>query len=145
MQISEITAVIRRELERRGTNAYRAAVDAGLPQNAIRSVLRGREPGSERLAEICRALELEFYVGPPRGHRQETIQEADGTPELPAGEPQWVERLHAGLQELKAQLAVAHEDIKALRRQIGPQQEPPPEALDAPAVAGHTGSRSTDS
>jgi len=130
MQISEITAVIRRELERRGTNAYRTAVDAGLPQNAIRSVLRGREPGSDRLAEICRALELEFYVGPPRGHRQETIQEVDGTPELPAGEPQWVERLQYGLQELKAQLAVAHEDIKALRRQLGPQQEPPPEALD---------------
>lgn len=120
MQISEIVSVIRRELERRGTNAYRAAVDAGLPQNAIRSVLRGREPGSERLAEICRALELEFYVGPPREHHQETIREVDGTPELPAGEPQWVERLQAGLQELKAQLASCQGEIEALRRQIGP-------------------------
>lgn len=120
MQISEIAAVIRRELERRGTNAYRAAVDAGLPQNAIRSVLQGREPGSERLAEICRALELEFYVGPPRGHHQETTQEVGGTPELPAGEPQWVERLQAGLRELKTQLASCQAEIGALRRQIGP-------------------------
>ena len=141
MQVSEIAAVIRQELERRGTNAYRAAVDAGLPQNAIRSVLRGREPGSERLAEICRALQLEFYVGPPRGHQEKPSE----TPESSADDPQWVDRLHAGLQELKAQLAVAHEDIKALRRQIGPQQEPRPESPDAPAVAGHTGSRSTDS
>ncbi len=128
MQISEIAAVIRRELERRGTNAYRAAVDAGLPQNAIRSVLRGREPGSERLAEICRVLELEFYVGPPRGHREETIRDVAGNPEAPADDPQWVERLHAGLQELKAQLASCQAEIEALRRQIGPHSEPRPEA-----------------
>ena len=115
MQVSEIAAVIRRELEHRGTNAYRAAVDAGLPQNAIRSVLRGREPGSDRLAEICRARELEFYVGPPRGHHEVTSE----APESFAGDPRWVGRLHAGLRELKAQLASAHEEIRALRRQIG--------------------------
>ena len=120
MQISEIAALIRGELERRGTNAYRAAVDAGLPQNAIRSILQGREPGSERLAEICRALDLEFYVGPSKGQHEETIQEVDGTPELPSGDPQWVERLEAGLQELKTQLASCQAEIEALRRQIGP-------------------------
>ena len=120
MQISEIAAVIRRELERRGTNAYRAAVDAGLPQNAIRSVLRGREPGSERLAEICRALGLEFYVGPPRAHPGETIQEGSGAPESEVEDPQWVGQLLAGLQELKAQLAASQAELEALRRQIGP-------------------------
>ncbi len=119
MQISEIADVIRRELERRGTNAYRAAVDAGLPQNAIRSVLRGREPGSERLAEICQALELEFYVGPPKSHHEETIQEVSRTPESVAEDPRWVTQLHAGLQELKAQLASSQAEIEALRRQIG--------------------------
>ena len=118
MQISEIAAVIRRELERRGTNAYRAAVDAGLPQNAIRSVLRGREPGSERLAEICRALGLEFYVGPPRAHPGETIQEGSGAPESEVENPQWVGQLLAGLQELKAQLAASQAELEALRRQI---------------------------
>ena len=126
MQISEIAAVIRRELERRGTNAYRAAVDAGLPQNAIRSVLRGREPGSERLAEICRALELEFYVGPPRGHHDETIQAVSETPESSTENPQWVDQLHAGLLDLKAQLASSQAEIEALRRQIGPHSEPRP-------------------
>ena len=120
MQILEIAAVIRRELERRGTNAYRAAVDAGLPQNAIRSVLRGREPGSERLAEICRALGLEFYVGPPRAHQDETIREGRGAPESEDENPQWVGQLLAGLQELKAQLAASQAELEALRRQIGP-------------------------
>jgi len=115
MQLSEIAAVIRRELERRGTNAYRAAVDSGLPQNAIRSVLRGRDPGSERLAEICRALELEFYVGPPRGRHEETSE----PPESSAEDPHWVSRLHSGMQDLKARLACAHEEIKELRRQMG--------------------------
>ena len=119
MQISEIVAVIRQELERRRTNAYRAAVDAGLPQNAIRSVLRGREPGSERLAEICRALELEFYVGPPRTDPGETIQEGSGTPESDVEDPQWVSQLLAGFQELKAQLALSQAEMEALRRQVG--------------------------
>ena len=117
--MSEIAAVIHRELERRGTNAYRAAMDAGLPQNAIRSVLRGREPGSERLAEICRALELEFYVGPPRTDPGETIQEGSGTPEAEVEYPHWVGQLLAGIQELKAQLALSQAELEALRRQVG--------------------------
>lgn len=43
------------------------AVRAGLPRNAIRNVLDGHEPTAGRLAAICDALGLEFYVGPPRG------------------------------------------------------------------------------
>ncbi len=41
-------------------------MDAGLPGNAVRHLLDGHEPKSGRLAEICRALGLEFYIGPPR-------------------------------------------------------------------------------
>ena len=63
----DIIEIIRRELERRGTNPFRAAKEAGLPGNAIRYVLDGHEPKVGRLANICDALSLEFYIGPPRG------------------------------------------------------------------------------
>ncbi len=66
MHPKEIARIIRRELDRRGTTAYRACLGAGLPGNAIRYALEGRATKSERLAEICEALDLEFYIGPPR-------------------------------------------------------------------------------
>ena len=66
MDMQTIVAIIREELDRRGTTPFRAAVDAGLPDNAIRYVLEGRQPKSERLAAICAALDLDFYIGPPR-------------------------------------------------------------------------------
>ncbi len=40
-----------------------------MPDDALRSALRGHEPKAGRLAEICRALGLEFYIGPPRAGR----------------------------------------------------------------------------
>ena len=61
-----VTALIREELERQNLNPFRAAMRANLPENAIRTVLSGREPRAGRLAEICDALGLEFYIGPPR-------------------------------------------------------------------------------
>ena len=42
------------------------AIRAGLPRDAISRVLRGHEPRFTRIAEICDALDLEFYIGPPR-------------------------------------------------------------------------------
>ena len=59
-------AIVEKQLARRGTSAIRAALGAGLTRDAIRSVLRGRSPSVDRAAEICEALDLEFYVGPPR-------------------------------------------------------------------------------
>jgi len=46
-------------------------------------VLRGRSPSVERTAEICRALGLEFYIGPRRdeGTSIEKINRALGLPE----------------------------------------------------------------
>ena len=49
-----------------GASSITSAVEAGLNRDAIRSVLRGRKPSVERAAEICDALGLELYVGPPR-------------------------------------------------------------------------------
>ena len=58
--------IVEKQLTRRGTSAIRAALGAGLTRDAIRSVLRGRTPSVDRAAEICDALDLEFYIGPPR-------------------------------------------------------------------------------
>ena len=66
MRPSDIVSVIRQALAEKGTTAYRASLDAGLPGNAIRYALEARATKSDRLAEICDALGLEFYVGPPR-------------------------------------------------------------------------------
>lgn len=38
-----------------------------MSDNSIRYVLEGREPKLGKLIQICDALGLEFYVGPPRG------------------------------------------------------------------------------
>ena len=55
-------AAIRGEVRRRGWSALRTAREAGLPDNAIRYLLEGREPRLGRLIEICKALDLELYV-----------------------------------------------------------------------------------
>ena len=67
MDPKQIAGVIRRSLDEQGLSPFRAAIDARLPENAIRTVLSGHEPKLGRLAEICDALGLELYVGPPRG------------------------------------------------------------------------------
>ena len=72
MELPDITAAIRSEIEARGTNPYRAAKDARLPENSIRYMLEGHEPRAGRLIEICHALGLELYVGPPRKMGAET-------------------------------------------------------------------------
>ena len=73
--------IVEKQLTRRGTSAIRAALGAGLTRDAIRSVLRGRSPSVDRAAEICEALDLEFYIGPPRsGTRSgESASQAPGS------------------------------------------------------------------
>lgn len=66
MDREEIRAAVVDALRQSGRSPYRAAVDAGLPDDAIRHMLAGHEPGATRLAQICAAVGLEFYVGPPR-------------------------------------------------------------------------------
>ena len=71
----DFAEAIRRRLAERGQSQYRAALGGGLPQDAIRSVLNGHAPRLKRVEEICRALGLELYIGPPR----DVQFEADGT------------------------------------------------------------------
>ncbi len=70
----DFAEAVRRRLEERGQSRYRAAVNSGLPQDAIRSVLNGHVPRLNRAEQICRALGLELYIGPAR----DVQVEADG-------------------------------------------------------------------
>ena len=68
MDREEIADVIEAEIERRGWNSYRAAVESALPEDAFRYLKQGRNVGIGRLSQMCDALGLELYVGPPRAH-----------------------------------------------------------------------------
>ena len=74
MTTIDFAEAVRRRLAEKGQSQYRAAVNSGLPQDAIRSVLNGHVPRLNRVEQICRALGLELYIGPPR----DVQVEADG-------------------------------------------------------------------
>ena len=62
-----------REVERavraRGWSARQASMKAVGTPELIRSMRRGRVPSVERVEALCRVLDLEFYIGPPRDER----------------------------------------------------------------------------
>ena len=70
----DFAEAVRRRLAERGQSQYRAAVNSGLPQDAIRAVLNGHVPRLTRAEQICRALGMELYIGPSR----DVQVEADG-------------------------------------------------------------------
>ena len=60
---------IRDRLNALETNAFAVEKKYGLPEDAIRSILKGgRKSGTSinRAQEICAALGIELYIGPPR-------------------------------------------------------------------------------
>ena len=70
--------VIAAHSRRHNASPITEAVNAGLNRDAIRSVLRGRVPSVRHAAEICDALDLEFYASPPRA------EAGDGAAALPS-------------------------------------------------------------
>lgn len=66
MQEADIVAAIRAAVEAQGGKRHAIERTHGLPQDAIRGIERGHEPGAFKLLNVCRALGLEFYVGKPR-------------------------------------------------------------------------------
>ncbi len=88
MDETEIVAAIQAAIRRKGTNPSRLAKENGWSVNAVRYILEGRRPSSSRLAEVCKALGLEFYVGPPR---------------MPGGSQLNAERLADELERLAAE------------------------------------------
>lgn len=62
---ADFRRLIEKALRARGVSAIRAARSAGISRDAIRSVLRGRSPSFDRVAEICEVLGLDFRIGLP--------------------------------------------------------------------------------
>ena len=60
-----IVAAIRDALDHQGLNPHSAALAAGLPANAVRYVLDGKEPRLSRLIDVCAAVGLDVYVVRP--------------------------------------------------------------------------------
>ena len=64
--------------------SYRAvAARAGVPTRSLTAILEGHAPSIDRAADICDALGLEFYIGPPR----QPATAAPAPPRRPAEEP----------------------------------------------------------
>ncbi len=81
---TEFIAGVKSELARRDLSVRAAALELGVPVRSFYGILSdGQVPTINRAAEICRALGLEFYIGPPRGGAD---TESSGEP-LPAAHP----------------------------------------------------------
>ena len=66
VEAHDFERIVRERLAETGETAIGAARRAGLPRDAIRSVLRGHPPNLLRAKKICDALGLSLNVGLPR-------------------------------------------------------------------------------
>ena len=101
----DFVTAVRERLAQEGVSVRNAALRSGLPVRSMYSTLReGHVPSINRAAEICNALGLEFYVGPPRGDADPEAlppmgASSRGTPSLPSGESVTHERDEVTLLE----------------------------------------------
>ena len=75
---ARLVACAREALADRGLSTRAAEARAGLPTRSIQGALEGHVPSVDRAAEICDALGLELYIGPPRGPRAAAGSETGG-------------------------------------------------------------------
>lgn len=68
--MARLSRAILARLDERGISARAAALGADLPIRAVQGVIEGHVPSIDRADEICRALDIELYLGPPRGPRK---------------------------------------------------------------------------
>ncbi len=61
----------------------RVATTAGLPRDAVRSVLAGHDPRLSRVSQLARALGLEIHIGPPREPSSPTLDRFSPSIEMP--------------------------------------------------------------
>ena len=114
---------IRRRLAETGQTQYRAALNGGLPQDSIRWVLIGHVPRLNRVEQICRALGLELYIGPPR----DIEVEADG-----AETSRPLTRFDASVQLPVRVLSQPSPEVYRMESEAQDQTRPAPVALDDP-------------
>ena len=114
MTAAAFERLIRKRLSEIGETAIRVAKRAGLPPDAIRSVLRGHPPNLVRAGEICDALGLALRIGVREERPPRTLGRTAPT-------PRWAEELRAGVRT----------DVAALLR--GMTAATPTEGIPAPS------------
>ena len=132
MRTEDFAEAIRQRLRETGQSQYRAAVSHDLPRDTIRRVLEGHSPGFDRAAEICEALGLEFYIGPPR--EPDTIRTAKQIDEVTTrslSESVWA-TIQKPLVNLHDQMVALRKDLAA----IGKSSSPHTDVEDDPSLEG---------
>ena len=117
----DFVATLRAQMERRSTSIRAAALRSGVPVRSLHSILNdGRVPSINRAEELCEALGLEFYIGPPRPQMASTA----GPPEPSsatddAQPPAWAADLLEEIADIRERLpdrspVTGLEDVGAL-------------------------------
>ena len=78
-----IARALQAHKEASGESYRSVAARAGVPTRSLTAILEGHAPSVDRAADICGALGLEFYIGPPRP----PAPDATALPRRPAEEP----------------------------------------------------------
>lgn len=78
MEPRDFEQIVRERLAETGDTAIGAARRAGLPRDAIRSVLRGHPPSLVRAKKICEALGLSLNVGPLQSAQPQAVDAETG-------------------------------------------------------------------
>ena len=121
-QMDALRKVIRELVSESGVGARKFEAMHGLRPWALRGILdpkRKQSPSVDRAAEVCKALGLEFYVGPPRDEST-SPEVADATPDVA---PDWAMEMQEGLQKglqgsLQAELAALKAELTPVLRLI---------------------------
>ena len=119
----DFAGTIRRRLAENGQSKYGAAVNSGLPQDAIRSVLNGHVPRLNRVEQICRAIGLELYIGPPRDVQVEADSAEPSRP---------LTRFDPSVQLPVRVLLPPAPDVYLMKSEEADQTKPAPVDLDDP-------------
>ena len=101
----QIREVVSRALEDAKVGARRLEKQYGLQPWSLKGILdpaRKQSPSVGRAAEICDALDLEFYIGPPRA------QESTAVPESCPYDSALDDAEHVMVPKLSVQLAAGH-------------------------------------
>ena len=77
--LEDLVSSIHSARERGHLSVRAIALRAGMPVRSLQNVLDGHVPSISRAEEICAALGLELYIGPPRS----TGSEISGVPDSP--------------------------------------------------------------
>ena len=102
MEARDFERIVRERLAETGETPIGAARRAGLPRDAIRSVLRGHPPNLLRAKKICDALGLDLNVGSPHESATRGQVHPSDVGQLPRTVSQELERHTQGLVRVVA-------------------------------------------